>query len=456
LSDPDATIVVLRENPPFYDAPTLDYYQYKPLVSSEIRLIKILPGKALAFELLHCSLTDAPPYCALSYTWGAEGGCDTIRLDDRRFSLTKNLFQALCHLAPRVRSLGFLLWVDAICINQEDIEERSQQVVLMREIYQQARVIKIWLGAPLEHKLNTLAFIKILELGELMAEVLIGDDKDHSIDKLEALISRPGVFPVVDGRINDPVINAIFCILGQPWWQRAWIIQESTCEPLTIVFCGQIGIALKRFDLLIHFLGMAVSVTNFSEEDSGLANVATVNSVRTRYNFGSNLGLLETLDYFRQSKCKDPRDKVYAALSVTQTKEPKIIPNYHKSLNDVYLDVVQSSLTRNGHEDTRLDFLSYVERSRDMALGDGISLPTWMPDWRMQSESSLMGTRRRRHPNRPSSSDLEAFGLSWAPYIIPKVNELIVRGWVVDFVDMHFYEARSAINAGVDVTIIDR
>jgi hypothetical protein len=80
----------------------------------------------------------------LSYVWGDIRDSANITFDGRTVSVTKSLETALRHL--RYPDKSRTLWVDYVCINQEDIQERSQQVAKMGSIYEQATSVLIWLG----------------------------------------------------------------------------------------------------------------------------------------------------------------------------------------------------------------------------------------------------------------------------------------------------------------------
>ncbi|KAK4169730.1 hypothetical protein QBC43DRAFT_198160 [Cladorrhinum sp. PSN259] len=123
--------------------------------SSQTRLLRLFP-QTLSDELWHqctdieCSfetvaLESAPPYEALSYAWGNEDPTVEILIDGRRFLIRPNLAYALAALRttePR------LLWVDALCINQDNVHERNHQVRLMGDIYRRATTVLVWLGRP--------------------------------------------------------------------------------------------------------------------------------------------------------------------------------------------------------------------------------------------------------------------------------------------------------------------
>ena len=112
-------------------------YQYDPLDHQvgHLRLVTIQPSPNHSAKI-ECILTHdhlgRAQYCALSYTWGNPDNKQTISLNGRPFEVTKNLFVALQDLRNGNESLT--LWIDAICINQEDVDERTYQVRQMVEI----------------------------------------------------------------------------------------------------------------------------------------------------------------------------------------------------------------------------------------------------------------------------------------------------------------------------------
>jgi hypothetical protein len=124
-------------------------HEYDPLDSSsgEIRLVKILPNEgntSVQCELLHARLEEKPSYEALSYTWGDPQSHGNIELHGLPFFTRENLEAALRRL--RLKERPRILWVDALCIDQINIEERNAQVGLMRDIYKGASRVLIFLG----------------------------------------------------------------------------------------------------------------------------------------------------------------------------------------------------------------------------------------------------------------------------------------------------------------------
>ena len=101
----------------------------------EIRLLKLLPGTArLECELEHVKLSEAPPYEAFSYCWGASDFTENLHCGRGFLKITKNLHSALTVF--RLKNEARYLWVDAVCINQSDDVEKSFQVSIMAKYIQ--------------------------------------------------------------------------------------------------------------------------------------------------------------------------------------------------------------------------------------------------------------------------------------------------------------------------------
>jgi hypothetical protein len=123
-------------------------YRYDALVGDDtIRLLRLHPGRRsdpLSGELEHVSLHDGLQYEGVSYVWGDQDRCAEITCHGRRLALTRSIADALRRI--RHETDERMVWADQISINQDDLEERGQQVMLMNSIYKRASQILVWLG----------------------------------------------------------------------------------------------------------------------------------------------------------------------------------------------------------------------------------------------------------------------------------------------------------------------
>jgi Heterokaryon incompatibility protein (HET) len=201
-------------------------YTYSPLDSntSEFRLVTIEPGEfdePIRGSIHHAFLDDGPSFEALSYVWGDATVKEEIQLHGQPFQITKNLTTALRYI--RHQDTDRVLWIDAICINQQDIPERSNQVPRMRNIYLSATMVLAWLGEPTPDSDTGMRCIK--ELGELFEDYkgTIRPRKEFTEDFCEEI----GIY------VANYSWPAIYGILRREYWLRIWygnnnLHQDST------------------------------------------------------------------------------------------------------------------------------------------------------------------------------------------------------------------------------------
>lgn len=120
-------------------------YDYKPLLYTDsVRFLKVSPGLPIRCKLVQCRLSQQPKYEAVSYTWGTMNDVKPIKINKRRFLVGSNLYEFLEQLC--LQGQRRKIWCDAICINQNAVNERNHQVRLMGDIYKNAALVLVWLG----------------------------------------------------------------------------------------------------------------------------------------------------------------------------------------------------------------------------------------------------------------------------------------------------------------------
>jgi hypothetical protein len=230
-------------------------FQYQPLKPNELRLLKPVsrPSNPLSFDLVHISLLSKPRYAALSYTWGPKPDAHmilpTIQLNEQHFGVRQNLHDALQQIEAS-KLIDHYLWVDAICINQADdkdaLDERSLQITHMKQIYEEAAKIIVWLGKPENDDDNRLAFSMMKSFKKRFLDVqnkgrpyrpwwwkrkeniprTVGQDMaDFSLTISPATDKE--VFDV-PGSLRNSAWLGMISLWKQPWWTRTWVFQEST------------------------------------------------------------------------------------------------------------------------------------------------------------------------------------------------------------------------------------
>ncbi|KAK3331228.1 heterokaryon incompatibility protein-domain-containing protein [Apodospora peruviana] len=124
--------------------------------NNEIRLLRLLPARSRASrikgELFIASLENdpRPEYVALSYVWGKPTKVSKIHVGRERLGIARNLQRALKYIRPEQDEEPLVIWIDALCINQDDPEERGHQVQLMRKIYSKSIGTRSWLDVEVD------------------------------------------------------------------------------------------------------------------------------------------------------------------------------------------------------------------------------------------------------------------------------------------------------------------
>lgn len=305
-------------------------YEYEPLTrSQEIRLIILKRNKRsspLKCRIFHAELTPEIPYLALSYTWGASSQTKLLLVDGQELNIRTNLWSALWHLREAMRrSIKCLdtrrfpqyMWVDAICINQDDFAERNHQVRLMSQIFGYASEVLVWLGI----------------------------EADNSRLAMEVLQN------VCESYYWSDALKAISRLLNREYWTRMWIIQEIGLANKVTLQCGGQSVDLGSLEPIQSKLyidsktvkdAIRIDQSHAMRHFRQWSNQKPYENARlwlSKAGHGSSLqGLLET---FRDYKCSDPRDKVFALLGLANDcRNGELLPDYSKSILDVYVDVI--------------------------------------------------------------------------------------------------------------------
>ncbi|KAH7306078.1 ankyrin repeat-containing domain protein [Rhexocercosporidium sp. MPI-PUGE-AT-0058] len=221
-------------------------------------------------------------------------------------AVTKNAYLALRDL--RYKEQDRVLWIDALCINQDDTEERGQQVQQMGSIYSKAERVKETLNRAFDGQETSLEW----------ADVWLVVVRDLRPDQREVLV------------------EGLQTLLHRPWFKRVWIIQESTNARVVEVVCGSKSVSASILALMPHLLG----VTPEPHCQPILDGMPV--SVRNTSWWAEKRDLYTMLDRFRNSEATDPREKIYALLSISSNaRDTELLrADYGKSLEDTIFDTV--------------------------------------------------------------------------------------------------------------------
>ncbi|KAJ8110198.1 hypothetical protein ONZ43_g5933 [Nemania bipapillata] len=349
-------------------------YIYQPLPpSAQTRIIVLEPSSdtsaPLACRIEELNVESDEGFQALSYTWGEPTFTEKLIVDQVSFlRITPNLRDALRRF--RKSSGPRRLWVDAVCINQSDEEEKRKQIPFMDVIYRGASAVLVWLG-NYPPQAACLASIK-------------------AYPRLLSKERTPG--SRVGRQEHSELIMSISSLVQLPWFSRRWIVQEAVLNPDVLLCCCDEELSWVR---LANCLGM---ITNPPPDSKSLNTLLSMAGLWKRWVFDGGLGgkggifdLLEAFDHFQ---CFDPRDRLFALaglandISMSLTPIPGLLPlrvNYAITIEALYTGFCRDVLEFTS-ESMKYDML----RSSLARCGDGQSdLPSWIPDWRLPAARHL-------------------------------------------------------------------
>ncbi|KAI9664652.1 MAG: hypothetical protein M1821_006098 [Bathelium mastoideum] len=419
---------------------------YRALSPGQFRLLLPDRGGHFGGTLETHQLNRCPKYIALSYTWGRavyrkgrqESATYNISIAGEPFAIQENLHDALEHLLHRVAEQEKYIFIDAISINQEDLSERSSQVRMMRSIYERADQVWGWLSLPFIEEETRQGLLLMQRFNRALHDGLEKNDDDMNKVSLTLSADDPALFPFPATDTYKGWLG-IMEMFNNPYWGRTWVQQEATGPVQTYYWCGNHSFDKVYLSAALYFGYHYSLFTNIEERfvsavgASGSAwNLSTMRGLDGSFARKHEVQLLYLLHTFRNTRCTDSRDKVFAPRNLaTDVDDHEIIADYTQSTQEVYEGVVRFQLKRYQN----LDFLDYVtlpaeESPRMHRTCTEPALPGWIPDWRDRlkvSPLSLAGVRKD-----PISPVFHAAGSHKLQGDNICGSELTVTGMVVD------------------------
>lgn len=317
---------------------------YRPLGAGQTRLLHLLPGLLSAPILCRIEevyLEDALPYAALSYVWGSPESVNTAIVNDKEMNITTNLHSALLHV--RQETSIVTLWVDALCICQDDKLEKSQQVQMIGDIFRTAASTFIWLG---ESSINDQVVIDYL-----------------------CRQQSPGAS---EFQLRDVPIRALRSFFERPWFRRLWILQEALLSKQPVVHYGRHSVPFSSVlrlcsDLIIDNLGnhRGKVFSNCPLKRCMLEWDLLQESVNQR----GGWPLVDALSMTERMESTLAEDRVYALLGLaTIADRQSIKPEYSKPFESLQPEISARLISS---RDAPFEALHYM----------GISIASEVPSW---------------------------------------------------------------------------
>ena len=380
---------------------------YEPLPQGNyLRILLLHPGRfddKISCDLISESLEQADDeYEAISYVWGNPDDTVDIICNGRSVSITINLRDALQRF--RDEKIAKRLWADALCINQEDVQERGHQVQRMGEIYRNAQTVLVWLGRNSEGIAEE-CFTMIRRTNTYLDSLFV--------ESGNSFFDMPQMTPPFPIPLDKSTWQKVDALLKLPWFKRVWTVQECALAKKCRMFWGKCHTDCEdvfelsqwcwRYGHLAqvlskHGLNLSNLFALYSDVHSQYCGIISWQNSRPglveRLKQGRDCSFVHVLTQVDRLKAEDPRDYIYAFLGcpASQTKDGNRLmePDYTLTVDDVYFAAAIALLERTDEGVLVLTAVRHASRQHLVQTKQ----PTWVPRWHILRSYSIIGTAR--------------------------------------------------------------
>ena len=251
-------------------------YDYRILepIAQEIRVLCIDPDGNLSdrtpmrCKLKHISLQSVPVenFLAVSYCWGSGKKQAPLVIDGHNVAIPRTAAVAIRNLS---KVSSYPLWIDAVCIDQNNPEEKSRQVTMMKEIYSKAVSVLIWLGPAQRSTADAIASVE--KIHQQCLEAI------DSIEHLNTHLYGSAGFKYSDEPLPDSDWSALQAFYSAPWFGRLWVIQEIGLAKDSTFYVGAFSIGAEKVVLAARWM-VHRKYTRYCEgrESPGVENASSM------------------------------------------------------------------------------------------------------------------------------------------------------------------------------------
>ncbi|KAK5634333.1 hypothetical protein RRF57_010047 [Xylaria bambusicola] len=361
---------------------SLSYHLFTPLGESrgDIRLISLTPClddcRDIEGDLYLVSLEDKPVYDALSYVWGDSSESEYILVNGTHYEVRGNLGGLLRRLRLRPEDESQFLWVDAICINQENREEKLHQIQRMPQIFRQAKEVVIGLGKEQPNDEKAINYMTLIAQG--LREGEIGNSGGKS--SISTLLNR------IESDASG--WSSIMELFNRQWWRKAWVTQEIVLAADATLLYGTMSLkftvveqlmrCLKALEILLEQTTGKTTSFQRLRDDWGWQAAFQICLTRHEYQSNHPIGLPQLLWRFKEKDCTYPADKIYSVLSMVTQPGDAIECDYSKPALKNFAEITINIISRYHC----LDIFSICTFYR--SYGRRNEQPSWVPDFTSQ------------------------------------------------------------------------
>ncbi|KFG84846.1 HET domain protein [Metarhizium anisopliae] len=405
---------------------SLTRYEYSALPQHHVRLVRINgPFCRHKFQLLQFPLQDCPAYDAVSYTWDGQKNDRLLRLGDAHLGVTENASIILHGSVPWVGSR--YMWIDSVCINQDDLHEKKTQIRIMQKIYQRAACVRVWLLPP-----------------KTMQSIVRPPEWEHDA-KMQVVCEN--IFTSSNAVLGNHLEN----LLSHPYWNRVWIVQELAASQKAIIHFRHYAIdwnvllafADKHWPQSLHerfqvqLSSFAVQFEKGASANTlrGIRQISTIGHHQRKLAGGDKSTVSSLLTDFAGCRATNPLDNVYGLVGIASPELSTSVAtnamkfyeiDYGHSPLKVYTDTIKAAMRLGkaytaGNDDFASEILMFSGVGWPRSV---TNLPSWVTDWSSLPDCLIDSFTRFRR-------ELSAGGGPYSrasPNYMVRGNSLLVSG----------------------------
>jgi Heterokaryon incompatibility protein (HET) len=364
-------------------------------------------------------------YNALSYYWGSSNDDCHILCNEQFTKVSSTLLEALTQY--RNSNHSDPLWVDALCINQDDLEERNHQVHLMAEIYERADLVIAWLGRcsrKVEMAFDRLHYGRPRwENTDIVLETEMSDEGEEIVRPARGQACRARY---LQSRLEKGLVQ----LFSKPWFSRCWVFQEILLARNAVVWCGALEMNWSAFvdrcwNLEDGTEGMNPDVNRLCFD--AVLNVEVLR-VRFRSKRETRPSLSKILIDTWQRKATVPQDHIFSVLGLVEGTV--LQADYSLSTRETYMAAARACILQDEHLGilclTELTQTT-LERANDQV---NVELPSWVPRWGSPG-------KHPRLSDNSSHPDFGALSMSLAAKrrLLRNPDELALQGVAIGYLE---------------------
>jgi hypothetical protein len=269
---------------------------------------------------------------------------------------------------------ALLFWIDTVCINQDDLDERAQQIPLMRVIYEEAASVIGWLGEAGQWVTKE-SIRMILELSDLY-EPLSSEIRSrlHTVTHFENA-SEISCGRELEALARDPSFTRAVNLLSRSYFRRLWVIQEVVLASRLLFVCGDYALEVHPFAAAVALVYSCDFLTTFTLNDDDMMNLSFADRILSgRAPIKEGQKLCNLVSAFSHARCSDPRDRIYGFLSLmpVNPQTTPITADYTKPITQIFREATELMLVQEQNTVTwSLLDLEWPLR--------GVDIPSWVP-----------------------------------------------------------------------------